>query len=150
MAIYDIRQHGAVGDGVANDAAAIQTAIDACSDAGGGTVLVPAGSTFRTGSIELRSHVELHVERGAVLAGSADPADYTARLDVGALSGGVVDDQNDAALMLITARAAADIAITGAGTIDGPESISSPKISARSTAAPTSARSPFSSSAASG
>jgi len=119
MAIYDIRQHGAVGDGVANDAAAIQTAIDACSDAGGGTVLVPAGSTFRTGSIELRSHVELHVERGAVLAGSADPADYTARLDVGALSGGVVDDQNDAALMLITARAAADIAITGAGTIDG-------------------------------
>jgi len=119
MAIHDIRQHGAVGDGVINDAAAIQSAIDACAGAGGGTVLVPAGSTYRTGSIELRSHVELHVERGAVLAGSADPADYTARLEVGALSAGVVNAANDAALMLITARDATDVAITGAGTIDG-------------------------------
>ncbi len=119
MATHDIRDHGAVGDGVTDDAAAIQAAIDACSAAGGGTVLVPAGATFCTGSIELRSHVELHVERGAVLAGSADPAAYTARLQVGALSAGVVDPDNDSALMLITARDAVDVAITGAGTIDG-------------------------------
>lgn len=119
MPVYDIREHGAVGDGTTNDAAAIQSAIDACHGAGGGTVLVPAGATFLTGSIELRSNVELHVERGATLAGSGDVADYTARLEVGALSGGVVDDENDAALMLITARDATNIAITGAGTING-------------------------------
>jgi len=119
MPVHDIRTHGAVGDGTTNDAAAIQSAIDACHAAGGGTVLVPAGATFLTGSIELRSHVELHVERGAVLAGSGDPAHYTARLEVGALSAGVVDADNDAALMLITARDATNIAITGAGTIDG-------------------------------
>ena len=119
MAQYDVRDHGAVGDGTTNDAAAIQAAIDACSAAGGGTVLVPAGATYLTGSIELRSHVELHVERGAVLAGSPDPAAYTARLEVGALSAGVVDPGNDVALALITARDATDIAITGAGTIDG-------------------------------
>src|SRR4029077_3049357 len=119
MPIFDIRSFGAVGDGVANDARAIQAAIDACNAAGGGTVLVPAGATFLTGSIELRSHVELHVERGATLAGSPDPADYTARLEVGALSAGVVDDENDSALMLITARDATNIAITGAGTING-------------------------------
>jgi len=119
MTTIDIRSHGAVGDGITNDAVAIQATIDACHEAGGGTVLVPAGATFRTGSIELRSHVELHVERGAVLAGSSDPADYTARLAVGALSAGVLDAENDSALMLITARDATDIAITGAGTIDG-------------------------------
>lgn len=119
MAIFDVRSYGAVGDGTTNDAAAIQAAIDACHKAGGGTVLVPAGARFRTGSIELRSHVELHVERGAVLAGSDDPGDYTARLEVGALSAGVVDAENDSALILITARDCTDIAITGAGIIDG-------------------------------
>jgi len=119
MSIIDIRSHGAVGDGTTNDAPAIQAAIDACHRSGGGTVLVPAGATYRSGSIELRSHVELHVERGAVLAGSADPADYTARCEVGALSAGVVDAENAAALMFITARDATDIAITGAGVIDG-------------------------------
>ncbi|MEO7059280.1 MAG: glycosyl hydrolase family 28 protein [Lapillicoccus sp.] len=119
MSVHDIRDHGAVGDGVTNDAPAIQAAIDACHRSGGGTVLVPSGARFCTGSIELRSHVELHVERGAVLAGSPDPSDYTVRLEVGALSGGVLDPDNDAALLLITARDAVDVAITGAGTIDG-------------------------------
>ncbi|WP_029292087.1 glycoside hydrolase family 28 protein [Cellulomonas sp. HZM] len=119
MTDYDICDHGAVGDGTTNDARAIQAAIDACHAAGGGRVVVPAGSTYLTGSIELRSHVELHVERGAVLQGSGDPAHYTARLEVGALSAGVVNPDNDVALMLITARDCEDVAITGAGTIDG-------------------------------
>jgi polygalacturonase len=54
---------------------AIQAAIDAVSRAGGGQVVVPPGY-FLTGSIQLRSHVELHVSRGAVLQGSANSADY--------------------------------------------------------------------------
>lgn len=119
MAIHDIRDHGAVGDGTTNDAAAIQEAIDTCHEAGGGTVLVPAGGTYFTGSIQLRSYVELHIERGAILAASADPADYPQRLNVGALSGGVLDAEHQEALMLLMARDAVDIAITGAGTIDG-------------------------------
>ena len=91
MSIYNILDFGAAGDATTNDAAAIQRAIDACTRAGGGTVLVPAGKTFRTGTIELKSNVELHVERGAVLAGSGEWADYTRRLQVGALTGGVLD-----------------------------------------------------------
>ena len=118
MPTIDIRDHGALGDGTTNDAPAIQSAIDACHAAGGGRVLIPSGATYLSGSIELRSNVELHVERGAVLAGAPDPAAYTARLEVGALSGGVVNDQNDAALAFITANGATDVAITGGGRID--------------------------------
>ena len=56
---------------------AIQTAIDACHEAGGGTVEVPAG-TFLTGGIRLRSGITLLLKSGAVLLGSRDPMDYMA------------------------------------------------------------------------
>jgi polygalacturonase len=75
MSTYNVIDFGAAGDGQANDAAAIQRAIDACTAAGGGTVLLPAGKTFRSGTIALKSNVELHVEGGARLAGSGDWAD---------------------------------------------------------------------------
>ena len=119
MPTFNTPAYGAVGDGRTNYAPAIQAAIDACNAASGGTVLVPAGATFMTGSIELARGVELHVERGATLAGSGNVEDYTARLEVGALSAGVVNEENAAALMLITARDATNVAITGAGTING-------------------------------
>ena len=77
--MYDITTYGAVGDGTTNDAAAIQAAVDAASAAGGGVVRVPAGRTFLSGSVTLRSHVELHLERGAVLQASGRWADITVR-----------------------------------------------------------------------
>ena len=52
--------------------ATIQAAIDAVHTAGGGTVVVPSGGVFRSGSLVLRSHVELHLERGATLRCSGD------------------------------------------------------------------------------
>jgi hypothetical protein len=116
---YSVRDFGARGDGVQLDTRAIQAAIDACHGDGGGTVVLPAGATFRSGTITLRSHVELHLERGAVLQGSADWADYTVRLPVGALSGGILTGDSVPAGMLVDAFDADDIAITGPGVIDG-------------------------------
>jgi polygalacturonase len=58
--VYNIRKYGAKGDGIALDTAALQTAVDACHQEGGGTVLVPAG-TFQIGTVELKSNVTLHI-----------------------------------------------------------------------------------------
>lgn len=118
MVWHDIRDYGAVGDGAANDAPAIQRAIDACHAAGGGRVVVPAGGTYRSGSIVLRSHVELHLERGATLKASAEWSDITARRSVSALTAGVAQDAPQSGIF-ITAEGATDVAITGGGTIDG-------------------------------
>ena len=126
MTTVDIREHGAVGDGDGADptdnAGAVQAAIDAVAAAGGGTVVVPAlpgGAVFLAGSIELRSHVELHLERGAVLRASHRWQDHTARFEVGGPSTGTVREGDDPASAFITCRDVEDVAITGAGTIDG-------------------------------
>lgn len=119
MTLIDIRAHGAVGDGVTNDAPAIQAAIDEVAEAGGGTVIVPAGATFLSGSIVLRTAVELHVERGAVLQASGDWGHMTARRTVGALSNGIISELSEQSASFITAEGATDVAITGGGTIDG-------------------------------
>ena len=68
---HSILDFGAVPDGKANAAPAIQAAVDAVCAAGGGTVLIPAGR-FLSGSVLLKSHVELYLENGAVLLSSLD------------------------------------------------------------------------------
>ncbi len=70
-----ITDHGAVGDGRALNTRAIQETIDLCSRRGGGVVVIPSG-TFLSGAIFLKKGVDLRVEPGGVLKGSADPADY--------------------------------------------------------------------------
>jgi polygalacturonase len=73
--ICNIRSYGARADGQTLNTRAIQKAIDACNKAGGGTVLVPPGE-FVTGTIFLKSNVNLYLEQGAVLLGSLDTLDY--------------------------------------------------------------------------
>ena len=72
---YNVRAHGAKGDGVAFDTPAIQAAIDACSLAGGGKVVLQGGR-FLTRTIHLKSNVTLFIEAGAVLMGTNRLEDY--------------------------------------------------------------------------
>lgn len=116
---FDIRSYGAVGDGTTNDASAIQSAIDDAHEHGGGRVLVPAGATYLSGSLTLKSGVDLHIEVGATLQASGDWNDITARHVVSALSSGVVTESSQQSGMFLTARGAHDVAVTGRGTIDG-------------------------------
>ena len=112
----NVKDFGAVGDGATKDTAAIQKAIDACAQAGGGDVNFPAG-TYLTGGLELKSHVHLVVPQGVTIQGSGDTADYT--LATARWEG----MEKPAYLALIHADHAEDIAITGTGTIQGDEKI---------------------------
>lgn len=114
---YNILDFGAMADGTTNNAGSIQKAIDVANAAGGGRVVVPTGKTFMTGTIEMKSNVELHVERGTALLGSGNWEDYTHNRKVSALGAGGVNDKGLS--MLITADGAENIAFTGGGVIDG-------------------------------
>ncbi len=73
--IRNIREFGAQGNRQGNDGPAIQSAIEACSAEGGGTVYVPAGD-YLCGGIQMRSHVSLYLESGATLWVSPNKEDY--------------------------------------------------------------------------
>jgi len=108
LAIFDIRDFGAVGDGVKLNTKEIQAAIDAAA-AKGGTVLVPSG-TFLCGTIELKSNVTFHLAVNARLLGSPKREDYRAGNNIPPGNGNVV---------FFSAADAENITINGNGTIDG-------------------------------
>ncbi len=105
--ICTARDHGAAGDGHTEDTDALQRAIDACHAAGGGRVVVPPG-TYAIGTVELKSRVELHLERGALLQGIYNSPSYRP-----------ISPGEGPMTALVFARDAEDVAITGGGTIDG-------------------------------
>jgi len=78
MAVFNVRNYAASGKKEDNAQAAIQATIDACAAAGGGMVYVPPGE-YTTGTLHLRSHVRFHVEAGATLYSSKDPAAFDKR-----------------------------------------------------------------------
>jgi hypothetical protein len=73
--IFNVRDFGALGDGKTLDTAAINKAIDACTAAGGGQVLLPPG-TYLSGTVMLKSNVMLRLDAGARLLGTPDLTQY--------------------------------------------------------------------------
>jgi polygalacturonase len=108
---FPITDHGA--DQAADCTQAFAKAIAACHEAGGGRVVVPAG-TWATGAIHLKSNVNLHISKDATIAFSRDPKAYLPL---------VMTRWEGIELMnyspFIYALDQENIAITGEGTIDG-------------------------------
>lgn len=102
---FDVRQYGAKGDRRTLDSAAIQAAVDACQQAGGGTVKVPPGE-YLSGTIRLNSSVTLELADGATLWASTHRDDYK------------LGPKQTSAYLLV-ADNARDIRITGKGAING-------------------------------
>lgn len=67
MKYYNVKDFGAVGNGINDDGSAIQKAIDCCFENGGGTVVLESGNVFFSSSIAMKKNVELHIQKGAVL-----------------------------------------------------------------------------------
>jgi polygalacturonase len=116
--IYNVRDYGAAADGKTLDSPAINRAIEACANAGGGTVRLPAG-TYLSGSIHLKSNINLLIDAGATILGApqnmkaydpAEPFEGTAYQD-----GGHTYFHNS----LIWGENLVNVSITGQGMING-------------------------------
>ena len=109
---FDVSGYGAVGDNAKDNTSAFRDAIAACTRAGGGRVVVPAGE-FVTGAIELKSGVNLHVSQGATIRFTRDQSRYPV----------VFTRWEGMELMnfspFIYAFEQQDIGVTGQGVIDG-------------------------------
>lgn len=110
---FNIVDFGAKADGTTLNTKAIDNAIIACTEAGGGTVLVPAG-TFLTGPVHLKNNVNLHVSEGATLKFSTNPKDYLPLVQT-RWEGNDVFNYSP----LIYANGQNNFAVTGKGTVDG-------------------------------
>ena len=108
--VYDVTAAGAIGDGITDDALAIQRTIDRCSAEGGGRVLLPRNHTFLAGPIELKSNVELYLEATATLKANPDESIYN-------LS--AFGENRGEGMLWLWANHAENISIAGKGTIHG-------------------------------
>lgn len=102
--IYDITDYGASPDGKTLTTAAIQKAIDACADDGGGVVLVPKGE-YLTGTLNLKSNVEFRLEQGSRLVATTDLKQY--------------QRHNDELAGVFYTEDSENVSITGPGVIFG-------------------------------
>ena len=100
--VFNVKDYGATGRKSDDARPALQKAIDACGKAGGGQVYVPPGE-YTSGQLHLRSGVRLFVEAGATIYATLDSSQY--------------DGAKNAAL--IYGEDLHDIALEGAGTLDG-------------------------------
>ena len=111
---FYLQDFGAAGDGTALDTAALQAAIDAAA-VNGGRVMVEGG-TFKIGSIQMRSNVELHIAAGAVLLGSETPSDYQDFKELTHIDWKLAPRRSNSCLILL--HECENASITGLGTID--------------------------------
>lgn len=125
--IFNVRSFGAVGDGKNLDSPAIDKAINAAAEAGGGTVLVPAG-TYLSGSIHLKSNIHLLIDVGATILGA--PQNLNAYDETEPFPGIAYQDGGHCYFhnSLIWGENLTNVFITGHGMINGGGLDRNPKI----------------------
>lgn len=111
---YNVKNYGAVGNGITLDTESIQKAIDSAYNNGGGVVVIPGG-TYKVGTLIIKDNVNLHLESGAVIIGSENIADYAE------IHQKLESRTNKlyAKYFIIFAEGAKNISITGSGVING-------------------------------
>lgn len=109
---FNIQRYGAKADGITLNTSAINQAISLANEAGGGVVLIPAGF-WLTGPIVLKSNVNLHLAKGALLQFS-DNREHFPLVQTTWEGQDAIRCQAP-----ISATNAQNIAITGAGLVDG-------------------------------
>ncbi len=112
--IYNIKDFGAINDGITLNTSVIQAAIDKAAQHGG-TVLIEDG-IYKTGSIKMRSNVNLHIEAGATLLGSENTDDYDRFEDLDYCDYTLAPLTSNSCLILI--GNCENASITGMGKID--------------------------------
>ena len=122
--VYDVRDYGAVGDGVHIDSPAINAAIEAAAQKGGGVILFPEG-VYASYSIRLKDNITLRLEKGSVIKAAkptaeqgydlAEPNEWDAYQDFGHSHW-----QNS----LIWGIGLQNLTFEGEGTIDGTDALS--------------------------
>ena len=113
--VKNIKDIGAIADGKTLNTAAIQGAIDACAENGGGQVIVEGG-VYMFGTIVLHSNIELHIAAGATLLGSPRCEDYPERDDVKHVDSKKLPRWRNACY--IYCEESENVSITGMGKID--------------------------------
>lgn len=113
---YNVLDHGISGNGTTINTKKLQSLINKVSFESGGILLFPSGE-YLSGTLQLKSNVQLYLEEGAVLLGSTNPYDYQEIEMPGRPKAGDKDDNSQMALLV--AYEAANISILGKGRIDG-------------------------------
>jgi len=116
-ATFNVTAYGGVGDGHTLNTAAFAKAVDACQQAGGGSVVVSSG-TFVTGPFHIVSHMALVVEKGAKIQATSDPTAFGLPMPI-PTSQSALTVQRGSLKVLISGKNLTDVAIRGEGTIDG-------------------------------
>ena len=115
---FNIKTYGAKGDGKTLNSVAINKAITACADKGGGTVIIPQG-IYLTGTIEMKSHVSLYLEEGAISKGTSDLSAYKYFHPEKEFVEYNKSEKPEWNRALILGIGVSDIMISGNGVIDG-------------------------------
>ncbi|MDE7438851.1 MAG: glycoside hydrolase family 28 protein [Muribaculaceae bacterium] len=107
---FSVVDFGAKGNGRTDDAVAIQKAIDACTNAGGGSVIFPSGKTFLSGPLHFKSNVDMHFEPNSVLLANPDESIYKES---------AFRANEGEGMMWLSGKDIENVSITGTGRIDG-------------------------------